>query len=36
MNATVWMEDVEARVQTRIAPDVARSPHALTVLYDPQ
>ena len=36
MNATVWMEDVEARVQARVAPDVARSPGALTVLYDPQ
>ena len=30
------MEDVEARVQARVAPDVARSPRALTVLYDPR
>jgi predicted DCC family thiol-disulfide oxidoreductase YuxK len=36
MDAHLWMEDVEARVQARVAPDVARSPRALTVLFDPQ
>jgi predicted DCC family thiol-disulfide oxidoreductase YuxK len=35
MNATAWMEDVEARVQARVAPDAARSPRTLTVLFDP-
>jgi predicted DCC family thiol-disulfide oxidoreductase YuxK len=35
MNATAWMEDVEARVQARVTADGARSPHALTVLFDP-
>src|SRR6185295_15701954 len=36
MDATTWMEDVEARVQARVAPDAARSPGALTVLFDPR
>ena len=35
MDTTAWMEDVEARVQARVAPDAARSPQALTVLFDP-
>jgi len=36
VNATAWVEDVEARVGARVAPDVARSPRALTVLFDPR
>jgi len=35
VNATAWMEEVEARVQARLAPEAARSPRALTVLFDP-
>lgn len=36
MNASAWIDDVEARVRERVAPDVPRSPRALTVLYDPR
>ncbi|HMF43164.1 MAG TPA: DCC1-like thiol-disulfide oxidoreductase family protein [Polyangia bacterium] len=36
MDAAAWMEDVEARVQARVAPDAGRSPGALTVLFDPR
>lgn len=36
MDAAAWMDDVEARVQARVAPDVARVPCALTVLFDPR
>jgi predicted DCC family thiol-disulfide oxidoreductase YuxK len=36
VDATTWMEDVEARVRARVAPAVARSPAALTVLFDPR
>jgi len=36
VNATAWIDDVEARVRERVAPDVPRSPRALTVLYDPR
>ena len=35
MDATAWMEHVEARVAERVAPFAARSPRALTVLFDP-
>ena len=35
MDAATWMQDIEARVQERVAPAGARSPRALTVLFDP-
>lgn len=35
MNATAWFEEIEARVDERLAAGVARSPRALLVLYDP-
>lgn len=36
MNSTAWIDDVEARVRERVAPDVPRIPRALTVLFDPR
>ena len=35
MDAATWMQDIEARVQERVAPRDARSPRALTVVFDP-
>jgi len=35
MDTANWIEEVEARVQERIDPSDARSPRALTVLFDP-
>jgi predicted DCC family thiol-disulfide oxidoreductase YuxK len=35
MDATAWIDDVEARVRDRVSAPEARSPRALTVLYDP-
>ena len=35
MDTANWIEEVEARVQERIDPSGARSPRALTVLFDP-
>ena len=35
MNTATWIENVEARVADRVAAAEARSPRALTVLYDP-
>jgi len=35
MDTTAWMDDVEARVDARVAGAATRTPRALTVLYDP-
>jgi predicted DCC family thiol-disulfide oxidoreductase YuxK len=35
MDAATWIDDVEARVEERVADGAARSPRALTVLFDP-
>src|SRR4051794_38796600 len=35
MNATAWIEDIEARVDERLGAGDARSPRSLLVLYDP-
>jgi predicted DCC family thiol-disulfide oxidoreductase YuxK len=35
MDATAWIDDVEARAAHRAAGGPARAPRALTVLYDP-
>ena len=35
MNANTWIADLEARVDDRLADVGARSPRALTVLFDP-
>lgn len=35
MDTAAWIEDVEARADERLAATAARTPRALTVLYDP-
>lgn len=35
MDTNVWVAEVEARVNERLNPDGARSPAALTVVFDP-